>query len=61
MNAHRAIVKRPIITEKATLLRQGNIYTFQVDSKANKIQIRQAIEALFEVQMFTNNTDRPLP
>ena len=51
MNAHRAIVKKPIITEKATLLRQGNIYTFQVDSKANKIQIRQAIEALFEVRV----------
>ena len=51
MNAHRAIVKRPIITEKATLLREGNIYTFRVDSKANKIQIRQAIEALFEVRV----------
>ena len=51
MNAHRAIVKKPIITEKATLLREGNIYTFQVDSKANKIQIRQAIEALFEVRV----------
>ena len=51
MNAHRAIVEKPIITEKATLLRQGNIYTFRVDSKANKIQIRQAIEALFEVRV----------
>ena len=51
MNAHRAIIKKPIITEKATLLREGNIYTFQVDSKANKIQIRQAIEALFEVRV----------
>jgi len=51
MNAHRAIVKKPIITEKATLLREGNIYTFRVDSKANKIQIRQAIEALFEVRV----------
>ena len=51
MNAHRAIVKKPINTEKATLLREANIYTFQVDSKANKIQIRQAIEALFEVRV----------
>ena len=51
MNAHRAIVKKPIITEKATLLRENNVYTFQVDSKANKIQIRQAIEALFEVRV----------
>ena len=51
MNAHRAIVKKPIITEKATLLREANIYTFRVDSKANKIQIRQAIEALFEVRV----------
>ncbi|MBN98699.1 MAG: 50S ribosomal protein L23 [Gemmatimonadetes bacterium] len=51
MNAHRAIVKKPIITEKATLLREGNTYTFQVDPAANKIQIRQAIEALFEVRV----------
>jgi large subunit ribosomal protein L23 len=51
MNAHRAIIRKPIITEKATILREGNTYTFRVDSKANKIQIRQAIEALFDVRV----------
>lgn len=51
MNAHRAIVKKPVITEKASILREGNTYAFQVDPRANKIQIRQAIESLFDVQV----------
>ena len=51
MNTHRTIIRKPIITEKASNLREGNTYTFQVDKKANKIQIRQAIESLFDVRV----------
>ena len=51
MNTHRETIKKPVITEKATLLREGNIYTFRVDPRVNKIQIRQAIEALFDVRV----------
>lgn len=42
------IVKRPVITEESQIqLGKGNQYTFRVNPKANKIQIREAIEALF--------------
>ncbi len=45
------IVYRPIVTEKATLLLENNQYTFDVDPRANKPQIREAIEALFDVKV----------
>ncbi len=44
------IVKRPIITEKSMeLVEKQNQYTFAVDKRANKIQIKKAIEELFDV------------
>ena len=44
------IIRRPIVlTEKASLLRQHNTVVFEVARTANKIQIRQAVEALFGV------------
>ncbi len=49
--SQRALIRRPVITEKATMLRDGGIYTFKVDPAANKIQIRQAIEKIFEVHV----------
>jgi large subunit ribosomal protein L23 len=56
MNAHH-IVKRPIaLTEKATRLREQNKVIFEVDADANKIQIREAIEALFSVKVTEVNT-----
>ena len=51
MSEHRKIIQKPVITEKATILREGNKYVFQVDKGANKIQIRQAIEAIFDVHV----------
>ncbi len=45
------IVKRPIVTEKSTKLSEENKYTFEVDKKANKIQIKEAIEAIFDVKV----------
>lgn len=46
------VLKRPLITEKATLLKEiGNSVSFAVDSRANKKQIREAIEALFKVKV----------
>ena len=47
----RSLIRRPVITEKATALRDGNTYTFQVDPRANKVQIRQAVESIFEVHV----------
>jgi large subunit ribosomal protein L23 len=51
------IIKRPIaLTEKATLLRGSNQVIFEVDTKANKIQIRDAVETLFNVKVEDVNT-----
>ena len=41
----RNIIRRPVVTEKSNFLADiNNQYTFVVDSKANKLQIKQAIE-----------------
>ena len=56
MSEQREIIIKPIITEKATMLREGNKYVFRVDKKANKIQIRQAIESIFEVHVESVHT-----
>ena len=46
------IVKRPIITEKSSKFReQENKYTFMVDKKATKHQVKWAIEDLFKVKV----------
>jgi large subunit ribosomal protein L23 len=45
------IVKRPIVSEKSTKLAEKRKYTFEVDRRANKIQIKDAIEAIFKVKV----------
>jgi large subunit ribosomal protein L23 len=48
----RKIIRKPLITEKATLLREKeNKYLFMVDKSATKSQIRNAIESLFNVNV----------
>ena len=51
MSDLRSVLERPVVTEKATILRDRNTYTFRVDRRANKIQIRHAIESIFEVRV----------
>ena len=54
---YRDIIKAPIITEKsADLTRDKNTVTFSVDPKANKIQIKQAVEKIFNVKVESVNT-----
>jgi len=52
------IIKRPLIlTEKGSMLReQGNQYLFEVDPRANKVQIKEAVETLFSVSVTDVNT-----
>lgn len=46
------IILRPIITEKSTVLKERNReICFEVDPKANKIDIRKAVEKLFDVKV----------
>ena len=57
MNNYRDIIKAPIITEKSADLAQNkNTITFSVDVKANKTQIKQAVEKIFNVQVESVNT-----
>ena len=52
MSRNHEIIRRPIVTEKTTLLReQGNIIAFEVDPNANKIEVKRAVEELFKVQV----------
>lgn len=53
------ILKKPIITEKMTMLgEKRNQYAFRVDKRANKYQIRQAIQELYGVEVDSVNTMR---
>jgi len=46
------VIRRPLITEKSTELRaERNIVAFEVDVRANKIEIRRAVEAQFDVKV----------
>ncbi|PST84437.1 MULTISPECIES: 50S ribosomal protein L23 [Pedobacter] len=51
------ILKKPILTEKASALTEkSNRFTFKVDHKANKLQIKQAIEKMYGVNIVAINT-----
>lgn len=45
------VLKRPIITEKTALLNEEGVFGFIVDKKANKIQIKDAVERMYNVQV----------
>jgi large subunit ribosomal protein L23 len=51
------IIRRPLITEKGTDLRdQTNQYLFEVAGDANKIEIKRAVESLFRVKVLQVRT-----
>ena len=50
------IIKRPLVTEKTTLAKEANKYHFEVDRRANKIEIGQAVEKLFKVKVVNVRT-----
>lgn len=50
------VLKRPVITEKSTLLQEQGKYVFKVDLKASKGDIKRAVEAAFDVQVKSVNT-----
>ncbi len=52
------LIRRPIITEKATLLSEYNQVTFEVPVDANKHEIKTAVEELFKVKVTAVNTIR---
>ena len=57
MRDPRTIIVRPLITEKGTSLKeQANQYLFEVAKGANKIEVKQAVEALFNVRVLDVRT-----
>jgi len=52
------VVRRPLITEKATLMKEQNRYAFEVAKEANKPQIKEAVQAAFKVNVVKVNVMR---
>ena len=53
------VIRKPIITEKATNALDLNRYTFEVDHRAAKPDIKAAIESMFSVKVIAINTMNP--
>jgi len=49
------VLRRPLVTEKSTTLQASGKYAFEVDKKANKMQIKEAVEKAFKVKVTTVN------
>ena len=57
MKDPRDVILRPIVSEKSyDLIQDANTYTFVVDRRANKTEIKEAIKTIFEVNVLSVNT-----
>ncbi|QBQ08137.1 50S ribosomal protein L23 [Spiroplasma gladiatoris] len=45
------VIKKPLLTEKSYAGQQNGAYTFVVDKRANKVQIKKAFEEIFQVKV----------
>ena len=61
MNKRFDIIYAPIITEKSAVMANENKYAFKVSPKANKTEIKQAIESIFNVKVESINTSNSHP
>ena len=52
----RDIIIKPVVSEKSYAAFDANVYTFVVAPDANKIEIRQAVESIFNVKVTNVNT-----
>jgi large subunit ribosomal protein L23 len=58
---HSQILIRPVVSEKSYALAAADRYTFRVHDRAHKTQIRQAVEAMFEVHVIEVRTQNVKP
>lgn len=58
MKDPRDIIKRPVITERTSDFMAAKRYVFEVDIRANKTEIKDAVEAIFKVKVTSVNTMR---
>ena len=56
MKDPREVIIRPVITEHSYDMMEKNTYTFEVAKDSNKVEIRQAVEAIFNVKVVRVNT-----
>ena len=56
MKDPREVIIRPIISEHSYYMMQENVYTFEVAKSANKVEIAQAVEEIFDVTVVKVNT-----
>ena len=54
MDIHRVLLK-PTITEKSTILQETGKYTFEVAPRANKVEVKEAVERSFNVTVLDVN------
>lgn len=60
MSGPRDVILRPVVSEKSYSLLDAGVYTFVVAPDANKIEIRHAVESIFNVEVIKVNTlNRP--
>jgi large subunit ribosomal protein L23 len=50
------VLKRPLVTERSTMLKEQNKYVFEVDPRATKGQVREAVQKVFRVEVTAVNT-----
>jgi len=58
MKSSRDVIIRPIVSEKSYAGIEQNSYTFLVDPRANKTEIKEAVQAIWEVRVTSVNTLR---
>ena len=56
MRDPRDVILRPVVSEKSYGLLDDGVYTFVVNPEANKTEIRQAVESIFNVRVMNVNT-----
>ncbi len=56
MRDPRDVILKPVVSEKSYALLDVGVYTFVVHPEANKTEIRQAVEAIFNVEVTNVNT-----
>ena len=49
------VLKKPIVTEKSTEMNQASKYVFEIDTRANKMDVKNAVQSAFDVTVLKVN------
>jgi len=56
VKSHRDVIIRPVVSEKSYAGIEANTYTFLVDRRSNKTEIKEAVQKIWEVRVISVNT-----